>query len=445
MNEKYKLSISIPTYGYPQALRKNVSGLLKINRPDVEIVVVDNDSTGEQIGDFVKSISDERFHYYRNERNIGRSANIAKAAEMSAADYVLLASSDDVIYNDSIDKLIAIIEKNPDCGVIMGRIITDRGNILGYLGNNHVYKKGYDALIAIPRMGVLRPFVLNKKYIDFNKIYSQEETYMQTRLAYISSGYGGFIGISDKIAYIVDQKSYTEDQNLLECYSIGNWEEEKKTWSFGGCYYSPQARADQLKKDLVTIEEMPLRLSHLIKLVDKNVTLTLSDVITYVSGCHDPKLVKNGGSVGFLGVEEVLDIFQKEMEPFFLSREKKGFYSYTGNFNDKMKNERIVFSKIREILRTIEEECEVSVYGNLSEKKRLSVILKYMGIDMVDEPVGRVALVSDIYDDSYEKEILALGAKKVLFFDWMARYLTIAYVDKHSKEDIWGDFTAFEF
>lgn len=45
---KYALSIAIPTYGYPESVRKNVERLLKIKRFDIEIVVVDNDETAHK-------------------------------------------------------------------------------------------------------------------------------------------------------------------------------------------------------------------------------------------------------------------------------------------------------------------------------------------------------------------------------------------------------------
>lgn len=442
MNNKYILSISIPAFGYPKSLKRNINNLLQIDREDIEFVIVDNDHTGTQIGDFVDSITDCRLHYYRNETNIGRSANIAKAVEMSKADHVLIASCDDLIRLSSIDRIIDSIKKHPRCGVIMGKIHTDLNSFTGYLGEEHLFKKGYEALSVVSQMGFLFPFVLNRKYIDYERIYMQEENYMQTRLLYLAAGRGDFIGIPDVIADVIDQRSYRGDCTL-ECYEFG-WDKIKDTWSFGECYYSPKARADQLKQDLDSIEAVPLRHSHLIKLIDHSVNLTIIETITYVFGCHDKYLVKNAGSVGFLDCDEVLEIFRREMDDYFKVKEEKGVYCYRGRLNDRIKNEKIVLKQIKRILRRIQEEDSVAVYGNSSEKEKLKGILKYMNIGVSDSVKGHLALASEIYDEEREKEIMEEGAKEVLFFDWMARYLTIAWLDDHCKEELWGDFCSFE-
>ena len=438
----YKLSIAIPAYGYPKALKRNILSLLKIERSDVEIVVVDNDPTGEQIGDLVDQIQDDRFHYYRNDRNIGRSANIAKAVEMSQADYVLLISCDDIIRNEAVDVIIDKIAQNPDCAIIMGRLKTDMGKDDGYCGEERVYKKGYEALMITPRMGILFPFVINRKYLDFDKLYSREETYMQTRMAYMVVGRGDFVGITSIIADVIDQRSYMTDDTKMEVYDAVDWTEASKTWSLGECYYSPKERAEQLIRDIETIEGFRLRNSHLIRIIDKYTVCYLGLCIGYVASCHDPRSIKNGGTVGFLTCEEALDQFGDVLKPFFESRGKKQQYYYDGTFEDKLQNEKVVIDNIRNIKDKILKYKEVYVFENRDSDK-MKDILNYMEIETADDCAGKLSLVSGLYDENVRRELLDKGAAEVEFFDWMSKYLAIVWTENLSGDNAYGAYSRF--
>ena len=440
--KNYNLSISIPAFGYPDALKKNIDNLLSINRDDVEIVVVDNDPTGKQIGDYIEEIRDDRLHYYRNERNIGRSANIAKAIEKALASHVLIASCDDDIQTETIDYLIDIIQQHNDCGIIMGKVVTDRGSIYGYNGSYKVFKKGFEALSVTPRMGVLFPFVVKKEYLDFEKLYSQEETYMQTRIALNASGKGDFIGIENVIAKAVDQVTYKEE-NSLEYYNSINWDDEAfKLWSIEKCYFSPEERTHQLKRDIETIEQFGLRMSHLIKLIDTYVSSSLYLSLRYIPSSHDPWNVKNGGSVGLLGCDDVLGTFRSQMMDFFRLREKKKMYYYTGRIRDRIENERIILTEAEEILKSIHDEKEVAIIGNDDATKKLKGILGYIGVRITEDIQDHIVLVSMVLDEELKNELLAKGAKDVLFMDWMGQYLTIVWCSGLKKEE-WGNYSDF--
>jgi len=106
------LSIVIPTYGAPESTEKTVRNLLGFYDEDIEILVSDNDPTGEQIGDRFDDIKDSRFSYYRNKTNIGRSNNIVRAIELAKADFAMLCSSEDVIYQEGVDAVLKTIKKH---------------------------------------------------------------------------------------------------------------------------------------------------------------------------------------------------------------------------------------------------------------------------------------------------------------------------------------------
>lgn len=433
----YVLSISIPTYGYPEAVKRNVNNLLRMKRDDVEIVVVDNDETGKQIGEYMESIMDPRFHYYRNETNIGRSSNIAMAVKCASADHVLLASSDDSIRIESIPRIVELIKEYPKCGVIMGRCLTDQGNIAScYRGDFRIYKKGYDALMAVPLNGVLSPFVVNKSYLDFDVLLNKKVTYMQNRISKSAAGRGDFIGIEEVIADIVDQNSYG-DSVKLECYNCVDWdsEDERAKWDLKGCYYAPKERAIQVIDDIELFESLPLRVSDLVKLVDKRVTEGIELSRRYVALCHNLDSVVNGGFSGFLGYREAFGIFEKELLSHFAEMEKQNHYYYTGRLRDKIRNEIVVLNQAEEIMEDIMNRRTVCVYGKGDRADKLKRVLFCLNVKTVESCMNQLVLIPEKYDSDIEEELQNNGAESVKFMDMMGNYLITVWCDKNRSKD----------
>lgn len=442
--KEYALSISIPTFGYPDAIKETVARLLKIKRSDVEIVVVDNDETGRQIGEFMEGISDVRFRYFRNDTNIGRSANIVRAIERASSDYVLLMSSDDRLRLEAVDAIIEAIEKNPGCAILMGKVLTEREGTWGYGGKARTYRAGYEALCVTPRSGNLYPFVVNKRYLDFDKLYRQEETYMQARLGLVLSGQGDFVGMEDVIAEAIDNITWRYSKKDLQYYELMDWgKDAERVWSLGKCYYSPQERAHQLERDLACIEEHPLRMSHLLHLVDAYTTQGIFKALLYVAVCHDPFNIKNGGTVGFMGCEGALSAFERIMQEYFLEREKKHLYYYTGHLRDKIQNELLNVEVARKLMQDILYAESVFVLENGTSTKPLKGILGKMGIRVKDEIKDSLVLSSTNYDARVEADLLKNGAKRVFFMDWMEKYLTIVWCDQHQSKEYMGNYAEF--
>lgn len=439
-DSEYVLSIAIPTFASQNDLKNTVNDILKMKRDDIEIVIVDNDPTGEQIGPFMESLDDARIKYYRNKTNIGRTKNIVKAIECASSDFVLIMSDNDRIFEDGVNVIIDNARKHPDFGLIMGKIRVDMEGAWGYVGENRIYRKGYVALMVTPWMGDLFPFVVNKKYLDFDELYAQKENYMQTRIAYILAGRGDFIGLDMEIGYAVD--NYTV--SIKKCHekkSVVNWNSPEIRITFdmvgddGECYFSPLERCNQLKKDIITVENHRLRRSHLLRVIDKFTSSTINKVLDYVGACQDMECRVDSGIIPIMGYRDVLSVFEREMMPFFQAREKEEKYYFTGRIEDKIKNEFLILKEAELLFGEIFQEEEVYLY-NISDKLqlwKLSEILKIMGIKTCDVPTGRMALVSDIYDSDIEARLIRSDVKCIRFMDWMSRYLTVVWCDKHQN------------
>jgi glycosyltransferase involved in cell wall biosynthesis len=109
-----KVSILIPTFNRAEMLKRAIESALSQDYYNLEVIVSDNaseDNTPEIVKEFLE---DDRFKYYRNEKNLGLVNNFKKLVlEHMTGDYFILLSDDDyLIKNDYISKAADIIENN---------------------------------------------------------------------------------------------------------------------------------------------------------------------------------------------------------------------------------------------------------------------------------------------------------------------------------------------
>lgn len=127
-----KYSFVLPAYK-AHFFREAIESILNQSYSEFELIIV-NDASPEDLDSIVESFSDERIRYYRNEENIGGRDLVAqwnKCLSYTNADYVILASDDDVyspLYLEEMDKLVC---KYPDVNVFRPRIkrVDENGNI----------------------------------------------------------------------------------------------------------------------------------------------------------------------------------------------------------------------------------------------------------------------------------------------------------------------------
>lgn len=118
--EMFKVSIIIPTYNRANYLRQAIESALAQDYEDLEVIVADNASTDEINKVIADYKSDNRFHYFRNDENIGMVNNWRKAVfEYSNGDYFLILSDDDCLLdNNYLTKAINLLKTNSDVVIV---------------------------------------------------------------------------------------------------------------------------------------------------------------------------------------------------------------------------------------------------------------------------------------------------------------------------------------
>lgn len=127
-----KISIVIPSYNASNYILKNLEVICQDKYKDkLEVIVVDDGSTDETEKIVKKYIKEKQFVKYYKQKNAGAPVARNNGLNHSHGDYVIFLDADDVLIEESIDKIFKLIEME-DYDLIMGNfdIIDEKDNYL---------------------------------------------------------------------------------------------------------------------------------------------------------------------------------------------------------------------------------------------------------------------------------------------------------------------------
>lgn len=112
------VSVCIPAYNSSRYIKKTIESILNQTYSNVEVVVVDDNSQDNTVG-VVREIKDSRVRLICNEKNLGMTGNWNKCIRESKGEYVKLIPGDDFIYEECIEKSVAVLEEHPDVSLVV--------------------------------------------------------------------------------------------------------------------------------------------------------------------------------------------------------------------------------------------------------------------------------------------------------------------------------------
>lgn len=113
-----KISVLIPVYNTAEEyLRDAIESILNQTYGDFELIIL-NDGSTNNCEDVIKSYSDERIKYYKNEANLGLSKTRNNLHELANCEFIAYMDSDDISDKTRLEKQINFLEKNPDVNII---------------------------------------------------------------------------------------------------------------------------------------------------------------------------------------------------------------------------------------------------------------------------------------------------------------------------------------
>lgn len=111
-----KVSILIPVYNGSRIVGETLNSVLGQDFKDYEVVIVDDAST-DNSGEVIKSNSDPRIRYFRNEQNLGYPRNLERCRLKARGEILFLMSQDDLLASEALGKTIACFD-NPEVGAV---------------------------------------------------------------------------------------------------------------------------------------------------------------------------------------------------------------------------------------------------------------------------------------------------------------------------------------
>ena len=114
-----KISVLFPTYNTKEEyLREAIESVLNQTFSDFEFIVLDDCSPDPNVEKVVKSYTDPRIRFYRNERNLGISATRNKLIDLASGEYLAVMDHDDVSLPERFEKEAAYLDAHPDVGLV---------------------------------------------------------------------------------------------------------------------------------------------------------------------------------------------------------------------------------------------------------------------------------------------------------------------------------------
>lgn len=111
------VSIGLPTMDSRRFLTERIESITRQTLQDWELVVIDGqsvDGTFETLQDL--AARDPRVRVYQEPRD-GIYPNFNRCAERALGKYVYIATSDDTMADNCLEKLVEALERNPDCDI----------------------------------------------------------------------------------------------------------------------------------------------------------------------------------------------------------------------------------------------------------------------------------------------------------------------------------------
>ena len=112
-----KVSVLLPVYNAEQYLKECIDSILRQDFEDFELLILDDCSSDESVN-IIKSYSDSRIRFERNDVNLGISRTRNKLMSLARGEYWALSDNDDISLPQRFSKQVDFLDKHLDCAVV---------------------------------------------------------------------------------------------------------------------------------------------------------------------------------------------------------------------------------------------------------------------------------------------------------------------------------------
>jgi glycosyltransferase involved in cell wall biosynthesis len=147
------VSVIVASYNHVSFLDDRMKSLLNQTYSNIEVIVIDDNSTDESALTLRKYLKDSRVKLIENTTNTGWVNVSNQGFLLSEGEYVVFANCDDTCESTLIENLVQFFQLNPSAGIVFCRssLIDSEGMILGedFAGREFSFRKLCDQDILI--------------------------------------------------------------------------------------------------------------------------------------------------------------------------------------------------------------------------------------------------------------------------------------------------------
>lgn len=223
--QKNKLSIIIPCYNSERTLQDAVLSCFRQNLDFFEIIIVDDCST-----DSTKKIAESLAHKYpeiklfSNTKNLGGGATRNRAVSESTGNLIFCLDSDDLLADNSLNKMKSLIEDKKCDGVVYSKSIKFNGTSTSDISHTDDFSKFKDAIPVSSLFETVCPlytvFLFTREAFDIIGGYP-------TSHGFDTQGFGFRFIFNNLKAYVCPDTTYYHRVNFTNSYYLREYESGK--------------------------------------------------------------------------------------------------------------------------------------------------------------------------------------------------------------------------
>ena len=174
-----KVSVVMPIYKTKEEyLRTAIESILNQSFTDFEFLILD-DCPEESRENIVKSYSDNRIKYSKNERNLGITLSRNKLIKMAQGEYLAVMDHDDMSLPTRFEKQVQYLDEHPYVGVCgCWREDFPKKRIFKFPEDDlEIKRQLLDSCVVLHPAAMIRKSVLEKFNLEYEEEYSPCEDY----------------------------------------------------------------------------------------------------------------------------------------------------------------------------------------------------------------------------------------------------------------------------
>lgn len=329
MKKKPLLTVGIPTFNRKDWLKKAIESVLKQSYTDFILLISDNASS-DGTEEMVKSFSDDRIRYFKNQTNIGAIANMNKIFELADTKYVSIFHDDDIMEPILLEEEVKILEENNDVAMVFSNIklMDEEENLIQTYSlevAQDIVLKQYDFIKRMYQTGFFLPFPTAMMRLDYvlqnNLIFSQEVGLCCDAFNWIK-------------ANTLEKKIYFLHKSLLN-YRTKKYNNEQG-YPFNGIYYINQFL---LHENVFLLLNKNTKEQEILRSLAK---LKLWELVLKVISDHYKGIGNKDEILSYLAQRDVLfTILGKKLNNFISSFKKNPFFRIKLKFLSYLIKKRI--------------------------------------------------------------------------------------------------------